>query len=297
MTTTIALFNNKGGVGKTTLARGYLEWLAETQGLPHKVVWLSFVDIRSAEYVFNRLVEALFGTDAMALPDAQKWPALLQTMRGNAVLIVWDNFESAGGTADAGLDGTMPGADRQQLKQFLEQLRGGRGQVLITSRGHEDWLGTTACYRIPLGGLQGEERQALAEAILADQGQRLDPRDRAVADLIDSLEGHPLMMRAILPRLGTHNAASLKQAIEHYVPQADSTDPVERKLYATLRFVEDGAAASTQALALPDRLARGSRGRGLLGRHGQGGTAALHAAGGAAGVAAPGGGRSRSRHR
>ncbi|MGH9893323.1 MAG: hypothetical protein ACREA0_15300, partial [bacterium] len=65
-----------------------------------------FVDIRSAEYVLNRLVEALFGTDAMALPDAQKWPALLQALRGNAVLIVWDNFESTSGAADAGLDST-----------------------------------------------------------------------------------------------------------------------------------------------------------------------------------------------
>jgi len=204
------LVHGLGGVGKTTLARGYLDWLAQTQGLPHQVVWLSFVDIRSAEYVLNRLVEALFGTDAMALPDAQKWPELLQALRGNAVLIVWDNFESASGAADGGLDSTMPGADRQQLKQFLEQLRGGRSQVLITSRG-EDWLGTTACYRIPLGGLQGEERQALAEAILADQGLRLDPRERAVADLIDSLEGHPLMMRAILPRLDPHNAASLSR--------------------------------------------------------------------------------------
>ncbi|MGH8568600.1 MAG: hypothetical protein ACREXU_11440, partial [Gammaproteobacteria bacterium] len=154
-------------------------------------------------------------------------------------------------------DSTMPGADRQQLKEFLEQLRGGRSQVLITSRGDEDWLGTTACYRIPLAGLQGEERHALAEAILADQGLRLDPRERAVADLIDSLEGHPLMMRAILPRLGTQSAASLKQAIEHYVPQADSTDPIERKLYATLRFVEDGLPQALKPLLYPIDLHEG----------------------------------------
>ena len=36
--------------------------------------------------------------------------------------------------------------------------------------------------------MQGEERQALAEAILADQVLRLDRKERAVADSIDSLK-------------------------------------------------------------------------------------------------------------
>lgn len=263
------LVHGLGGVGKTTLARGYIEWLSRTHGLPPHIVWLSFVDIRSAEYVFNRLVEAVFGTNAMAAPDAQKWPALVKALRDNAWLIVWDNFESASGAADAGpdpgpdggqdtgLDSSMPGADRQQFKQWLEQLRGGKTRVLLTSRSDEAWLGTTACWRIPLGGLQGEERQALAQAILADQGLRLDPKDQDSADLINSLEGHPLMMRAILPKLGASNAKSLMQAIEQYLPQADSTDPVERRLYATLRYVEEGLPPALKPLLYPIGLHEG----------------------------------------
>ena len=85
----------------------------------------------------------------------------------------------------------MPGEDRQALKQWLEQLRGSKTKVLITSRSDEQWLGTTACYRIALGGLQGEERQALAQAILADQGLRLDAKDPDSAELIDALAGPP----------------------------------------------------------------------------------------------------------
>ena len=61
-----------GRVGKTTLARGLVEWLATTEGLGERCFWFTFNDIRSSEYVFNRLVEALFGTDAMAADLAQK---------------------------------------------------------------------------------------------------------------------------------------------------------------------------------------------------------------------------------
>ncbi|WP_170113261.1 tetratricopeptide repeat protein [Ahniella affigens] len=253
------LLHGLGGVGKTTLARGYIEWLAHTQGLPDKVIWQSLAEVRSFDYLRNRLVEELFGTDAMALPDAQKWPALIQALREHAVLIVWDNFESASGAADAG--GTeleaMPAPERQQLKQWLEQLRGGRSRVLITSRSDEQWLGTVACYRMALGGLEGEERQELAQAILADQGLKLDPRDEATTKLIDSLMGHPLMMRAILPKLASTPSKQLRLDVEQYLHQADSSDPVEQWLYATLRYIEAGLPEALRPLLLPIGLHEG----------------------------------------
>ncbi len=249
------LIHGLGGIGKTTLARGYLEWLQQTEGLPEGVIWQSFVEVRSFDYVRNRLVELLFGTNAMALPDEKKWPALVETLRKRALLLVWDNFESVSGTADAGGERSadaMPAEDLKELSDFLRELRGGGTRVVLTSRSGEEWLGTEACWRVPLGGLQGEERQELARAILADQGIAFDRHDQAVADLIDELEGHPLMMRTILPRLGKESAPTLLAALERYVPQAGSSDPVERKLYATLRYVEEGLPAELRPL-LADR--------------------------------------------
>lgn len=260
------LVHGLGGVGKTTLARGYIEWLAHTQGLPDKIIWQSLAEVRSFDYLRNRLVEELFGTNAMALPDTQKWPKLTEALRKNPVLIVWDNFESASGTADAGGEAAeaLPAADRQALKLFLEALRGSRTKVLITSRSDEAWLGTTACYRVALQGLRGEERLALAQAILTDQGLRLDAKDQHTADLIKALQGHPLMMRAILPKLGTTSAAHLQRAFEQYVPQADSTDPVEQRLYATLRYVEDGLPTALRPLLVPIGLHEGHADANLL---------------------------------
>ncbi|MBC8752453.1 CHAT domain-containing protein [Paraburkholderia sp. WC7.3b] len=246
------LVHGLGGVGKTTLVRGFIEWLAETDGLPGDVLWLSFEGIRSADYVINRLVEAQLGTDAMAVPDAQKKLAqLVRKLREKVHLIVWDNFESASGAADVGLDSPMPPEDRQRLKALLEQLRHGKSKVLITSRSDEAWLGPTSCFRIPLGGLKGEERWALADAILQDQGIRADRSDPAMADLLNALEGHPLMMRALLPKLGAQTAASVLKALEQYVPDAHNTDPVEQRLYATLRFVEEGLPDALKPLLYP----------------------------------------------
>jgi tetratricopeptide (TPR) repeat protein len=258
------LVHGLGGVGKTTLVRGFIEWLAQTDGLSGAVVPLSFVGIGSAAYVINRLVEVLFGTDAMAAPDAQKLPTLVRALREQPLILVWDNFESASGMADAGLESPMPAEDRQQLKTLLEQLRGGKTKVLITSRSDEAWLGSTACFRIPLGGLVGEERWALAEAMLQDLGIKANRDDAALADLLNELEGHPLMMRAVLPRLATQSATVLRAAIEQYVPEADSTDPVEQRLYATLRYVESGLPEKLKPLLYPLSLHQGCADAGLL---------------------------------
>ena len=60
------LIHGLGGVGKTTLCRGLLQWLAATGGLGQGCFWFTFQDIRSAEFVFNQMVGTLFGTNALA---------------------------------------------------------------------------------------------------------------------------------------------------------------------------------------------------------------------------------------
>jgi tetratricopeptide (TPR) repeat protein len=248
------LLHGLGGIGKTTLVRGYIEWLVHTQGLPQRVIWQSLVDVRSFDYLRNRLVVELFGTDAMAQLDVEKWPALVQSLCDNAVLVVWDNFESISGSVGGGTSevlAAMPAQDRQALRRFLEQLRGGRSKVLITSRSDEQWLGPTLYFPVALGGLQGDERRELARAILADHGARLDPRDEDTASLINSLMGHPLMMRAILPKLASMPAAKLLVELDQYQPQAATNDPVEQRLYATMRYVEKGLPEALRPLLIP----------------------------------------------
>jgi hypothetical protein len=235
------LITGLGGVGKTTLARGLLHWLEQTGGLEDEVFWFGFADIRSAEYVFNRLGEACCGANFAALPMEQKLNALESVCKKRRLLIVWDNFESARGIAGTAVTGNLPEADCGLLRNFLERLRGGPTKVLITSRSPEDWLTPANRYVLKLGGLDGEERWEFANTILRDLGRKVGRGDKAFDDLMKLLNGHPLSMRVVLPRLENQTATALSQALQANFEalQLNATDENESRLFATLRFATD----------------------------------------------------------
>ena len=256
------LLHGLGGVGKTTLARGYIQWLTRTGGLPERIVWQSFVEPRSFNEVRDGLVEELLGANALSLPNAQKSDALVQALRRNSVLIVWDSFERASGAGNGETQETsagemMPAADRQALREFLEHLRGGLTKVLLTSRSDEAWLGMTACSRIPLGGLDGAGSASLAKSIFDDHGLMLDAGDRATADLIHSLQGHPLAMRMVLPQLGSTSPSELQLGLERHASRSHDAGLQERQLNGALLSVADGLPEALRPLLYPIGLHEG----------------------------------------
>ena len=176
------LIQGLGGVGKTTLARGFLQWLDKTGGLGEGCFWLSFQEIRTAEYVFNRLGEALLGGNFTTLAMEKKVEALASVFHEHRYLIVWDNFESAAGIAGTSVSANLPDSDRGLLGQFLDELRGGASKVIITSRSPEDWLGSQRRFLLPLGGLDQEERWEYCNAILRDLGKSVNRDDRTLSD-------------------------------------------------------------------------------------------------------------------
>ena len=233
------LIQGLGGVGKTTLAKGVLQWLDSTGGLGSCCFWLSFQEIRSAEYVFNQLGGAIFGGQFAAAPLEQRIDALTEALKENRFLIVWDNFESAAGIAGTSVTANLTEPDRQLLASFLDKLRGGASKVLITSRSTEDWLGPRRRFLLPLGGLDREERWEYCEAILRDFGLTIDRNDAKLVELMDLLGGHPLAMRAILPSLEKMSATAALAALRTNLSGLRSeADPALAAILATLQFVE-----------------------------------------------------------
>jgi tetratricopeptide (TPR) repeat protein len=246
------LIQGLGGVGKTTLARGFVQWLRDTDGLGRGCFWFGFDDVHGTDYVLNRMGEALTGAQFATFSKERKVDILTQVFRENPFVIVWDNFESARGVEGTEQRGLLSDEDQATLKAFLEKLRGGRTTVLITSRSLEDWLGQTNCYVLPIGGLRGEERWRFCEVVLDDLGLTVDRADPDLAALMDRLGGHPLLMRVVLSRLSGQTAAALLRALEENLEALGLDDSDEAaKVVATLRFVETGLPADLRPLLAP----------------------------------------------
>jgi tetratricopeptide (TPR) repeat protein len=224
------LVQGLGGVGKTTLARGFLRWLDQTGGLDG-ALWFDLRDIHAAEYVLNRTGEKFCGKDFGAQPN--KLELLADTLRQSRVIMVWDNFESAAEN--------LASADRDELGRFLDTIRGSRSKVIITSRSHEQWIGPTLRFELPLPGLEGEERWEYCELLLRKLGLKVNRDDPELQELLDRLAGHPLAMRAVLSRLEHMPAAKVGDALRNNIAELGLSEQEEQgRLFATLRFVEQG---------------------------------------------------------
>jgi len=207
------LIHGMSGEGKTTLAKGFLQWLEDTNGLGDGVFWFSFEDIHSADYVIDTLAGELLGMQTLAMPQEERLSALVKKLRTDRYCLLWDNFESASGIPGTEVSALMPEDDRQRLKRLLRELRGGKTKILITSRSAEEWISMQECFRFPLGGLQGEELWQYCEAVVADLGLTLN-RDEYFNTLLNRLEGNPLAVCAILLRLEDRSAAELLRELE-----------------------------------------------------------------------------------
>jgi tetratricopeptide (TPR) repeat protein len=245
------LVHGLGGVGKTTLARGFVEWLRDTEGLGLGCLWFTFQEIRSAEYVLNRIGEVLMGPQFATLGREPKIEALSKALHENPLLVVWDNFEVVAGIPGTEVTPTLSAEDRGDLLALLKKLRGGRTKVLITSRSEEAWLGEERL-RVPLGGLGGEERWEYCRRIVEDLGIAIDRNDRDLVKLMDLLGGHPLAMRVMLRELERRSAGELIQALQTNLGSlGDGGSAEQAKLYATLRFVEDALPEDLKPLLIP----------------------------------------------
>ena len=238
------LLHGMAGIGKTTLAKGFLQWLADTGGLPDAVFWFDFREIRSAEYIINQLVDTFFGTNARARSLDEKADALVEAFKESSCLMVWDNFESACSIPNSSERGLLQEKDKGFLKQFLKKLRHGQGKVIITSRSPEDWLAIQECCRLPLPGLRGEELwTTYCNAVINDLGLAIDRKAESYQNLIQKLDGNPLAIRAILLRLKEQKADELLAELkEQFVGlQGDeSTQRITAALGAvTLNLPED----------------------------------------------------------
>ena len=118
----------------------------------------------------------------------------------------------------AGATAPLDDAGCAMVKGFLARLVAkGKSAVVITSRTAEDWLGPLR--RIEVGGLAADEAAQYAGQLLAPYPAAAPRRARrAFGELLEWLDGHPLSMRLILPRLDTADPEALLDGLRGTTP-------------------------------------------------------------------------------
>jgi hypothetical protein len=169
--------------------------------------------------VISQIGLRLFGSDFARLEPSARREALQGVLAERQMLLIWDNFETVRSMPDtAGAAEPLDEADYADLRNFLAHLAAhGRSSVIITSRTPEDWLGDVR--RITVGGLATHEAAEYAGHLLAPYASAQPRRaQRAFGELMEWLDGHPLSMRLILPRLNTTEPKALLEDLHGTAP-------------------------------------------------------------------------------
>ncbi|WP_335581497.1 CHAT domain-containing protein [Streptomyces sp. KLMMK] len=268
----VVVLHGPGGTGKTELAKAFGRWWRDTGGVgrPEWVIWHSF-EPGVASFGLDGVVSAIglraYGADFARQNTDTRRELVRDLLREHRLLVVWDNFESVASMPDPdGATAPLDEAARGELKDFLAEVAaGGRSVVLVTSRTPEHWLGDLR--RVTVGGLSHDEAVEYADHVLQPFPAAAPRRaDRAFADLLEWLDGHPLSMRLILPHLDTTDPAALLSGLHGGTalpapPGGDRTtslpssisyslahlDPVERRLLAAVCLFQGVADARVLA--------------------------------------------------
>ncbi|NJM63113.1 MAG: tetratricopeptide repeat protein [Oscillatoriales cyanobacterium RU_3_3] len=207
----VVLLQGMGGVGKTELTGGFARWLTDTQGRKGGVFFTSFEQGAGLSQVVNQIGRAKWGEKFASATTEKQQDVVRKYLQTNPCLLIWDNFEPVNGFPQGNLP-LLPDAERDSLKQFLKQLRGGETWVLITSRREESWLDCGYALR-GLKGLVQPDAEELAARILRGSGVDRAKLPGEYLELLKLLGGHPLSLRVVLRHLKSQTPVQLIEAL------------------------------------------------------------------------------------
>jgi tetratricopeptide (TPR) repeat protein len=237
------LLRGMGGAGKTTLLRHLAGWWSTT----NFVEQIFYFGYDEKAWNCQQIVHDI----ARKLLDEQTYRAefeplsldlqpayVAEKLRARRHLLILDNLESITG-AELAIQHKLPEKERNQLRDFLRKLSGGKTLVLFGSRGSEQWLydGTFEKEVYDLPGLDEEAVSMLADLILAKHNATQYRETPELGRLMKLLAGYPLALQVVLANLARQTPAEVLAALRAGDVDLDSGDSGE-KTKNILRCIE-----------------------------------------------------------
>jgi hypothetical protein len=233
-----------GGMGKTALATEAAHWWTRSGLFRDGACFLSFEQFMSADRAVQVLGTYLAGPKFDQLPAVEQRRRAIELFEQNAVLVVWDNFESAlpqfnNGAAAHGSPYTDE--ERRRLAELFRDFTAGPGEgcLLVTCRPGDTAL--PGAQRYELQGLARADSLWLLASILRRDGLTLaDPRlSRDKLDpLLRDLADHPLSLELVGPHLRTLTPEEIRADFGRLLAKFQQEAPEGRNqsLLASLEF-------------------------------------------------------------
>jgi len=216
----VVVVHGFGGTGKTELAKGFARWW-QMSGALGNTDWVFFHSFEPgmAAFGLDRVLSEIGSSlypDFMAKTSGpqQRRDIILQLVRTQRMLLIWDNFESVFSMPDQSrATPPMDEEERALMHSFLlDVAQNAQSGIIITSRSDEPWLGPdrNPIRRLRLVGLARDEAVELADALLEPY-----PNSRAWREhpdfeaLLEWVDGHPLSLRLLLPQLEHKHPSTL----------------------------------------------------------------------------------------
>ena len=202
----IVLLTGPPGVGKTDLACEFARRRANSGDHQGSVIYTAFDYGAGLGRVLHEIGSTLRGIAFARLPPEQQRQWIVDYLKQNPSLLVWDNFED--------VFRYLEPAECQELTNLLRDVADGSSHVLITGRAM-DWTDNSGIEygHEALGGLGDEAARGLAGLIFDDAGVEAGSPGLEYKELLGLLQGNPMAMRVALPHLKQHSSSVLTRAI------------------------------------------------------------------------------------
>jgi len=201
----VILVQGQTGMGKTALVREFIKNLTVNNSESHSIFWFSFPNLRTIELMFNSIAVHASINHFFNLSLHKKIETMSYILGMKSHTIIIDNFEKASGTMSDHLSPILHSDELDLLRELFGSMNGKTSKfILLTAETDDEFhyeIDSTIFSQIKIGPLDQTSTEELAKKILQPYDIHIDFKQREINHLMKIINGHPMSIKTLLPRL------------------------------------------------------------------------------------------------